>query len=377
MAKIRFIEKRLEPSESPLLIIGTIFCSFLLALIIGGILFLPFEVNPLDAYTAMITQSLGTLRGLGYTLVRATPLIFIGLGTIVAWRSGFFYLGFEGTLLVGASMTAWIALATMEDGFLGPLPPIIFFPLAITSGFIAGGLWSTIVGIMRSRFGGNEVIVSLMFNYVAVFLVNYLVTFPMRAPGDLPQTERFPDATILPTIIPDTRAHAGIVLAFVAAILVWLLLNKTRVGFEMIATGLSPRSARYSGINVGNRQILASFIAGGLGAMAGLSHVLGVQFRLLDGISGGTGFVGIVAALLGNLHPIGVVISSFLYAAMGVGADVMQRRMGLPSSVIFIVQGLIVLFVLASAILRYYRINWSALNRKAESRVPADNAGGE
>ncbi|MFN8458419.1 MAG: hypothetical protein U0401_27825 [Anaerolineae bacterium] len=165
----------------------------------------------------------------------------------------------------------------------------------------------------------------------------------------------------MPFIIPGTRTHAGILAALAAAFVVWLILRKTPLGYELIVSGLSARAARYGGINVGNRLILASFIAGGLAALAGLGIVLGVQYRLLDGIAEGTGFVGIVAALLGKLHPAGVVIAAILYAGMEIGADAMQRRAGLPSSVIFIVQSLIVLFILASDLLRYYRLNWAVL----------------
>jgi len=363
-----FLEKRLEPNESPLVIGGLTVLSVLLALLIGGFLFLPFKADPGEAYLTMLQQSFGSLKGIGFTLVRATPLIFISLGTIVAWRTGFFYLGFEGALLIGAAMTVWVALLTAPDAAIGPLPPPVFFLLVFAASFIAGGIWASIVGILRGRFGSNEVIVSLMMNYVAIFIVNYLVSGPLRAPGDLPQTPRIPEATFLPFIIPMTRAHAGILAALVAALVVWLLLRKTPLGYELIVAGLSPRAARYGGINVGNRQILASFLAGGLAAWAGLVTILGVQYRLLDGISEGTGFVGIVAALLGKLNPLGVVIASILYAAMGVGADAMQRRAGLPSSVIFIVQSLIVLFVLASDLLRYYRINFATLRGWAGRR---------
>lgn len=352
------IEKRLEPAESPLAVGGLTLLSIFLALVLGGFLFLPFKVNPLQAYQSMLQQSFGDLKGIGFTLVRATPLIFISLGTILAWKTGLFYLGFEGTLLVGASATVWSALLTAPEATVGPLPKAVFFPLVFLASFIAGGLWSGIVGILKGRFGGNEVIVSLMFNYIAIFLVNYLVSGPLRALGDLPQTARIPTDTILPFIIPNTRAHAGILVAFAAALVVWFILRRTPLGYEMIAAGLSPRAARFGGINVGSRQILASFLAGGLSSWAGLVIVLGVQYRLLDGISEGTGFVGIVAALLGKLHPLGVVVASILYAGMGVGADAMQRRMGVPNSVIFIVQSLIVLFILASDFLRYYRIHW-------------------
>ncbi len=358
MTKIPWIEKRLEPAESPLAVGGLTVLSIFLALVLGGFLFLPFKVNPLQAYQSMLQQSFGDLKGIGFTLVRATPLIFISLGTILAWKTGFFYLGFEGTLLVGASVTVWSALLTAQEGAVGPLPKAVFFPLVFLISFIAGGLWAGIVGILKGRFGGNEVIVSLMFNYIAIFLVNYLVSGPLRAPGDLPQTARIPADTILPFIIPNTRAHAGILVALAAALVVWFVLRKTPLGYEMVAAGLSPRAARFGGISVGGRQILASFLAGGVASWAGLVIVLGVQYRLLDGISEGTGFVGIVAALLGKLHPLGVVVASILYAGMGVGADAMQRRMGVPNSVIFIVQSLIVLFILASDLLRYYRIHW-------------------
>ena len=351
-------ERRLVPNESPLAIGLTTLLAVFAALIIGSLLFLPFGANPINAYSEMFRQSFGNLRGFGFTLVQATPLIFIGLGTIVAWSAGFNYLGFEGALYVGGAMAAWLALLSVEGGPLGPLPALLFYPLVFAATFGAGGLWAGFAGWIKARFGGNEVLISLMMNYLAVFLINYLVSGPMRAPGDLPQTIRLPDWTLLGFIIPDTRAHAGILVALLAALLVWLFLRKTPVGYELIVAGFSPKAARYSGINVQQRLILAAFIAGGLGALAGLCEVLGVQFRLLDGISHGTGFVGIVAALLGRLNPFGVVLASLLYAAMGVGADAMQRRAGLPSSVILIIQSLIVLLILASDLLRYYRINW-------------------
>ena len=358
MASLPRLRKRLVPGESPALIVITTLSAVLLALVVGGLLFLPFKASPLQAYQSMLQLSLGDLKGIGFTLVRATPLIFIALGTIVAWRAGFFYLGFEGALLIGAATTVWLALATAVWQPMDLALRLFLWALIFLASFAAGGLWAAVVGVMRGRFGGNEVIVSLMTNYVAVLVVSYLVSGPLRAPGDLPQTPRIPQEMILPFIIPGTRAHAGILVALLAALAVWFLLRKTPLGYEMIVAGLSPRAARYGGINVPLRQVTAAFLAGGLAAWAGLVTVLGVQFRLLDGISEGTGFVGIVAALLGKLHPAGAVVASILYAAMGVGADAMQRRAGLPSSVIFVVQSLIVLFLLASDLLRYYRVEF-------------------
>ena len=373
MSSRPLIERRLEPNDSPLTVSVITLLAILAALLVGSLFFLPFGANPLEAYSAMFRESFGNLRGIGFSLVRATPLIFVGLGTIFAWRSGFFYLGFEGAILTGAAMAVWVALLTAPEAAIGPLPPLLFFPLVFAASFAAGGVWAGIVGILRARFEGNEVIISLMMNFVAIFLINYLVSGPLRAPGDLPQTPRIPEATALPFIIPGTRAHAGILAALVAALVVWLILRKTPLGYQLIVAGLSPRAARYGGINVENRLILAAFVAGGLGAWAGLVEVLGVQFRLLDGLAEGTGFIGIVAALLGKLHPAGVVVASILYAGMGVGADVMQRRAGVPSSVIFTIQSLIVLFILASDILRYYRINWPGLG-STSSTDPSNEA---
>ncbi len=363
MDKIPFLKKRQRPNESgSVTILVTVF-SIVLALLLGSLLFIPFGVNPLEAYINMAELSFGSINGIGFTLVKAVPLIFIGLGTIFAWRSGFFYLGFEGTLLIGAAAAVWLALLIGPEGTIGLLPRPLFFLLVTLVSFAAGGIWAGIVGIMRGKFGGNEVIVSLMMNFMALLLVNYLVSGPLRAPGDLPQTPRIPEETILSFVIPNTRAHSGIFLAIGVAVLIWFVLRNTSIGYKQIVAGLSPRAAWYGGIDVGNRLILASIIGGGLGALAGMVEVLGVHFRLLDGLGEGTGFVGIVAALLAKLHPLGVIVSSILYAGMEVGADAMQRRAGVPSSVIFIIQSLIVLFILASDILRYYHFDLPFLRR--------------
>lgn len=348
-------ERRLSPTESPWAIALMTLGSVALAFLIGAILFLPFVPNPLEAYASLFEASLGSMRGLGITLNRAAPLILIALGTCVAWRAGFGYLGFEGCLTVGAAAAAWFALLGF-DGGAGFLSAFLFFALAICLSFAVGGAWAGGVGLLRSRFGGNEVLISLMANYIAAFIVQYLVSGPMRAPGSLPQTPRLPAQTWLPGIIPETRAHAGILIALVAAGLVWMLMSRMRLGYEFVVTGLNPFAARYGGINVARRYVLAAFLAGGLGALAGLVEVLGTQHRLLDGLSGGIGFIGIVVALLAKLNPLAVVPTAILYAALSVGADAVQRSTGAPSSIIFILQSLIVLFVMASDFLRYWTI---------------------
>lgn len=362
MAKL--FERRLTPADSPLAIFATTTGAFVAAMFVTSFLFLSYGASPLEAYFALFHEPFGTLRGFGYALVRAAPLSLIALGTVVSWRSGFSYLGFEGCFVIGAAATAWLSLLTAPGAHIGPLPFIVFLPLAILLAFAAAGAWAGLVGIVRARLGGNEVLISLMSNYVAIFILQYLVSGPMRAPGSLPETKLLPRSTWLPFILPGTRAHAGILIAIVAAALVWMLLRKMPLGYELIVTGFNAAAARYAGIDVARRIMLAAFFAGGLGGLAGMVETLGAQHRVMDGISGGVGFVGLVVALLARLNPVAVIPTAILYGGMSVGADAMQRRASIPSSITFILQSLAVLLVLAFDALRYYRINFSAVSGK-------------
>lgn len=352
------IERRLAPATSPRAIVAANAAAIAIALVLGGLLFLPFHIDPLDAYAGLFGEAFLTRRGLGYTLVEAAPLILVGLGTIFAWRSGFAYLGFQGCLLAGAVATTWLALHVA-------LPFALFLPLALVGSFLAGGLWSGLVGFARARFGGTEVLVSLMMNYLAALGVQYLVTGPMRAGGDLPQSPLLPRETWLPLLADGTRANAGIFIALAAAAAVWAVIRGSVVGYELIVTGLNPRAARYAGIDVPSRTLLAATVCGGLAALAGLVEILGTQHRLLDGVGEGIGFVGIVAALLGKLSVGGTVVAAVLYGGLMVGGNAMQRHSGLPSSVILVIQALIVLLVLASDLLRRYRIVPARIGRTA------------
>jgi ABC-type uncharacterized transport system permease subunit len=365
----RLFERRLTPLDSPLAILATTTTAFLAAMLVTAFLFLSYGASPFQAYVALFHEPFATLRGFGYSLVRASPLALIALGTIVSWRSGFSYLGFEGCFVIGATATGWLALLTAPGALIGPLPFFLFLPLAILFAFAAGGVWAGLVGLVRARLGGNEVLISLMSNYVAIFILQYLVSGPLRAPGSLPETPLLPRTTWLPFLLPGTRAHAGILIALAAAGLVWMLLQKMPLGYELVVTGFNPLAARYAGINVARRLVLAAFFAGGLGALAGMVEVLGSQHRLMDGISGGVGFVGIIVALLARLNPLAVIPTALLYGGMSVGADAMQRRVSIPSSITFILQSLAVLLVLACDALRYYKVNPSAIWRRTPQTV--------
>lgn len=352
------IERRLEPLQSRFAVTSAAVGAVLLALVVCAALFAMVGVNPLEAYASLMAEAFATERGIGYTVVRATPLILIALGTIVAWRTGFGYLGFEGCFVVGAAACTAIALHGNPGGVLEDWPRLPMLLLCGAASAAAGAAWAGLVGWLRIRWGGSEVLMSLMTNYIALLLVQYLVSGPLRAPGGLPQSARLPENSWLPLLMEGSRAHAGIFIALASAALVWLLLRTTPLGYEMVLSGLSPRAARYGGIAVGRRQLQAAMLAGALGALAGLAQVLGVQYRLMDGMSGGIGFIGIVVALLARLNPAGVVPVALLYGGLSVGADAMQRATGTPSSITFILQALIVLLVLASPVVLRWRVVW-------------------
>ena len=328
----------------------------ILALVLGGALFLLFHTNPLSAYGALVSDAFFVPRGLGYTLVQATPLILVSLGTIIAWRSGFIYLGFEGGLVVAAAAATAIALAAGAEGPLHGLPSPLATLLALLAGVVAGALWSFVVALMQVRTGGNAVLIALMTNYLAILLVQFLVSGPMRAAGDQPQTALIERAFWLPILVEGTRAHIGILIALALAVVVYVFMEKTAAGLEIIATGLNPRAARYGGVDVDRRVLQAAVAAGAFAGLAGAIDILGVHHRLLDGLSQGTGFVGIVTALLGRMTAQGAVVASFFYSGLGVGAEAMQRHTGLPAAVISVVQALIVLCLLGAEILRTHQL---------------------
>jgi general nucleoside transport system permease protein len=352
------LQRRLAPATSPRAVALANVAAVALALLGGGLLFLPFHVDPLSAYADLVGEAFLSRRGFGVTLVQAAPLVLVGLGTIFAWRSGFAYLGFQGCLLAGAVGATLVGLQGGPGGALGFLPAPVLWLLAGGAGFAAGAGWSAVVGFIRARLGGTEVLVSLMMNYVAALAVQYLVTGPMRAPGDLPQSLLLPRVAWLPIVLPDTRANAGIVVALIAAVVVALVLHGSVVGYELIVTGLNPSAARFGGIDVQRRILLAALVCGGLAGLAGPVEVLGNQHRLLDGVGEGLGFVGIVAALLGKLSVTGTVVASVLYGGLTVGGNAMQRHTGLPSSVVLVIEALVVLLVLASDLFLRYRLVW-------------------
>lgn len=328
----------------------------LAALLAGAVMLLLLGVNPLVAYTALIQGAFGSPNAIADTLVKATPLLLVGAGICIAFRGGVINVGGEGQLVLGA-LAATICAISLKSS-----PSWVIIPAALVLGFLAGAAWGAIPGALKAYLNVNEILTTIMLNAIAIQIMNYLLSGPLMDPVQItegsfiPQTERFPLAADLPRLVP-TRLHAGVILAVIVAILVWLLLWRTTIGFRIRAVGLSPKAARRAGIRVERYGMLALTLSGALAGLAGAVQVLGVNHRMFTdgsaaGFTGSAGFNGIVAALFGQLHPIGTIPASFFFGGLIVGANKMQRVTQVPTSMIIVLNGLLVIFVVSSEIWR-------------------------
>ncbi len=320
------------------------------ALLIGAGMLLALKANPLTAYAALFEGAAGSLSGLTQTLVKATPLLLVGLGICIAFRGGVINIGGEGQLVVGALAATALAIGLKE------WPGIILLPACLLAGILSGALWGGIPGILKARLGVNEILSTVMMNAIAVQFSNFLLRGPMIDPAEIAAGTRIAQSALLPQqvwlgrLIPKTLLHSGALIAVGLAILVYIFLWRTTIGYRIRAVGLNARASRYAGIPVPIYQALALILGGAFAGLAGAVEVMGVQHRMMEGLSGGYGFSGIVAALFGNLHPLGVIPASILFGGLLVGADKMQRAVQVPSALVGALLGLIVLFVVGSKI---------------------------
>ena len=321
------------------------------ALLIGAVLLWLLKANPVEAYAAMLNGAFGSVFGLTQSMVKATPLLLVGLGICIAFRASVINIGGEGQIIAGALMATWFSLQ------LRTWPGWLLLPSTMLAGFLAGAFWGLIPGILKVRLSVNEILSTVMMNAIGTQLMNYLLRGPMidpagvRAGTFLPQSERVPVQVWLPRLIPQTLLHAGVLVAVALAVVVYIFLWRTTIGYRIRAVGQNREASRYAGINVPVYQALSLTLAGGFAGLAGVVEVIGVQHRMMDGITSGYGFSGIVAALFGGLHPLGLIPASWLFGSLLVGADKMQRAVQVPSALIDTVLGLVVMFVVGSALL--------------------------
>ena len=343
----------------------------LLALLIGAIMLLILKVNPLTAYAQLINGAFGSVSGLTQTLVKATPLLLVGLGICIAFRASVINIGGEGQIIVGALAATWFPLTFRT------WPGWLLIPSTLIVGFAAGAFWGFIPGILKARLRVNEILTTVMMNAVALQLMNLLVRSVLMDPAGisagtyLAQSERLPEQAWLVRLVPKTLLNTGSLIAVALAVVVYFFLWRTTIGYRIRAVGFNAEAARFSGINVPFNQALSLTLAGGFAGIAGAIEVMGVQHRLLEGITSGYGFSGIVAALFGGLHPLGTIPASILFGALLVGGDKMQRAVQVPNSLIDAILGLVVLFVVGSAL---WSRRWAAHRQMAAAKNQEEQA---
>jgi simple sugar transport system permease protein len=350
----------------------------LAALLLGAVMLLFLRVNPLDAYKALWDGAFGSSNAFAETLVKATPLLLVALGICISFRGDVINIGGEGQMIIGAILATWVGLTFTS------LPGWAVISLAMLAGFLGGAVWGGIPGFLKAYFSVNEILSTVMMNAIAVQLMNFLLRGPMIDPAQaqldsqIPQTARLLEIFRLPRLVP-TRLHLGALIAVVLAILVYILLWRTTLGYRIRAVGQNPHASRYAGIKVPRYVVLALLFSGAFAGLAGAIQVYGVNYRMItdgsaSGFTGSAGFNGIVAALFGQLHPLWSIPASVLFGALLVGANSMQRMVQVPSALVIALNGLVVVFVVSSEILRRRRQKrrLAAIREDDESPPPRD-----
>jgi len=366
------------------------------ALAVGAIILLLQDTNPLTAYGTMLRGAFTNKNGLADTMVKMIPLLLVALGVAIAFRGGVINIGAEGQLIVGAMLTTYIGLQLGDK-----LPGVLVIIIGLVAGMLMGGFWAAIPGYLKARLGVNEILSTIMMNQIAIQIAFYLLRGPMIDPAELeagtniPHSARLPQSTDLPRftdmaqwfgldksaddlgltgfaaelyglLVEPTRLHFGLIIAIVMAILVYVFLWRTTIGYRIRAVGLNKDASRYAGINVQRYIVLSMTLGGMFAGLAGAVEILGLHHRMFEpqAVSAGYGFSGIVVALFGSLHPLGIIPSALLFGGLLVGGDKMQRAIQVPQVLITVILGMVVLFVVSADI-------W--VRRRATRRVTIDD----
>jgi len=348
------VERRPVPSGQVVVLVSIL--AILAALVVAGIFFWIYGVSPFYAYNLILKGALGSKLGLAETVRRAIPLLLCGVGLTIAFRALFWNIGAEGQLLLGAVAAAGVAL------FSG-LPDVLLLPAMFIAGFLAGALWGLIPAALKARLGINDVITTLMMNYIAIYLVEWLIHGPWKGTQmrGFAYTDKFPQAAMLP-LIPGTRIHwPTLVLGLVLAVAAYILITRIRQGFEIRVVGENPDAARFAGISHLKTTLLVMFISGGLAGLAGVGEMAGIHgmLRSATQISMGYGYTAIIVAWLARRNPLAVIVTSLLFGVIMAGGDVIKVSLGLPFQLINLFNGLILFFLIGSELLMHYKISFS------------------
>jgi simple sugar transport system permease protein len=337
-----------------LLDIGLPVIAILASFLVGSIFLLTLDVNPIEAYTALLNGAFGNVRLITTTVIKTIPLVFTGLAVTLAYRAGTFNIGAEGQLYFGALFAVWAGTALT-------LPYPLHLVVAILLGITGGMIWGAIPGYLKASRDMNEIIVTILMNYIAIFTISFFVHGPLKEEGWNTQTPPVAETAQLYPIWEGTRLHAGIYLALLGVVIVYVLLFHTTLGYRIRMVGANKEAARYSGIKTTAIMAMAMALSGGLAGLGGAVEILGVQYRLIDNFSPGWGFDGIAVALVGRLHPIGALLAALFFGAMRSGANGLQAAVRVDVVVVYIIQGLSIIFLIAgsSSRVRRWLDRWS------------------
>ena len=321
--------------------------SVLIALIIASFVILAIGKSPIEAYAIMLKGAFGSPAAIVNTIVKSTPLILTGLAVGFGFRAGVFNIGAEGQMIMGA------LTATAVGINLGWAPPYIALSLTIIAGILAGAGWAAIAGYLKAKTGAHEVVTTIMLNWIATYLSSYMVQVPLAVGSGTPKSPEVVPSAKLPVLmkVGPMEMSAGIIIAVLAAIFMYVLLEKTTTGYEVKAAGFNPYAAEYGGISIAKNVTMSMAISGALAGLAGVVELLGVHHRFLGTLSGGKGFDGISIALIGQNHPIGIIFAAILMGALRTGSNEMQFA-GISKHIVMIIQGIVIFLVAADRIVR-------------------------
>jgi general nucleoside transport system permease protein len=359
------LEARPEPSRlmgwlSPLIAAA-------LTIVAGFILFSALGKNPLQAFYTFFIHPIRDLNGVAELLLKASPLMLIGVGLACGYRANVWNIGAEGQLILGAIFAGGVALA-----FQGSESKLVLV-LMFFAGAAGGMLWAAIPALLRTRFNTNEILVSLMLVYVASLLLSWLVHEPWRDPEgfNFPQSKQFSDGALYPMLIEGTRLNLGFLVALAAVAIGYVFLNRSFLGFQLRVAGLAPDAARYAGFNANRMVWLGMLISGACAGIAGMGEVAGPIGQLLPSVSPGYGFAAIIVAFVGRLHPVGILLASLLMSLLYLGGEAAQMGLALPSAMTGLFQGLLLFFLLGSDVFINYRVRVQKPAARATAAVTA------
>ncbi|MDO6460844.1 ABC transporter permease [Granulosicoccaceae sp. 1_MG-2023] len=354
------LEPRGEPSRSmawlsPVLAAG-------LTLLSGFLLFTLLGQDPFDAMVTILYTPIADTQGIAELCVKATPILLCAIGLSVVFKAQIWNIGAEGQLLMGGLCGSYMALQLLEaDG-------IWVLPLVLISGVLGGMFWAGIAAVLKVRFNTNEILTTIMMNYIALNLLLWAVHGPLKDPDgfNFPESALFGDAAILPILIDGTRVHFGLLLALLAVVAVWVLMSRSFYGFQIRVMGLDAGAARLAGFRERRLVYVALLISGALAGLAGVGEVAGPIGQLVPQISPGYGYAAIIVAFLGRLHPLGITLATFLMALLYMGGEMAQIGLGLPLALTELFQGMLLFYLLACDVLINFRFR---LKRKAVTGI--------